>query len=153
VWVALDRVRDPGNLGTIIRTCDAFGASGVILVGECTDPFALEAVRATMGSIFHVPIVKMSMGDFLNWRDQFKGKLIGTHLEGSVDHRTLDYKGEPLCLLMGNEQQGLPAELSFTCDHLVRIAMSGQADSLNLAVATAIMVQSMRQHVLSLNLE
>src|SRR5690606_5282553 len=67
-YIALDRVRDPGNLGTIIRTADAAGASGVILVGESTDPFSMETVRATMGSVFAVPLVKTSVGDFLGWK-------------------------------------------------------------------------------------
>jgi len=68
VWVALDRVRDPGNLGTVIRTIDAVGAKGVILVGDTTDPFSLETVRATMGSIFSVPVAKATPDAFLAWR-------------------------------------------------------------------------------------
>jgi TrmH family RNA methyltransferase len=68
VWVALDRVRDPGNLGTVIRTADAVGAKGVILIGETTDPFSLETVRASMGSIFAVPVARASQDAFLAWR-------------------------------------------------------------------------------------
>lgn len=67
-YIALDRVRDPGNLGTIIRTADAAGASGVILVGDCTDPFSLETVRATMGSIFAIPVARASVEEFLAWK-------------------------------------------------------------------------------------
>src|SRR5690606_35211511 len=70
VWVALDRVRDPGNLGTVIRTVDAVGAKGVILVGDSTDPFSLETVRATMGSVFAVPVAKASAEALLSWRAQ-----------------------------------------------------------------------------------
>ena len=108
VWVALDRVRDPGNLGTVIRTVDAVGAKGVILVGETTDPFSLETVRATMGSIFAVPVARATAEAFLAWRKGFPGLVAGTHLKGAVDYRSVDYAGRPVLLLMGNEQQGLP---------------------------------------------
>lgn len=144
VWVALEGVRDPGNLGTIIRTADGAGASGVILIGDTTDPFALEAVRATMGSIFHVPVVKVRSEDFLAWRPGFPGSVVGTHLKGSVDYRTPDYR-EPSILLMGTEQSGLTDAMAAACDILVRIPMAGGADSLNLAVSTGIALYEMRR--------
>ncbi len=150
VWVALDRVRDPGNLGTVIRTVDAVGAKGVILVGETTDPYAIETVRATMGSIFAVPVARTSTQGFLAWRQGFKGMLAGTHLKGSVDYRSVDYAGRPVVLLMGNEQQGLPEELAASCDRLLRIPQAGRADSLNLAVATGVMLYEVRRSALSL---
>ena len=73
VWIVLDRVRDPGNLGTIIRTVDAVGADGIILVGESTDPYSMEAVRATMGSIFNVPVVKMTVAGVCRVETQMAG--------------------------------------------------------------------------------
>ena len=149
-WLALDRVRDPGNLGTIIRTADAAGAAGIVLVGETTDPFALETVRATMGSIFAVPLYRASAADFLTWTGRHKAPLIGTHLEGAVDYRTIDYRKGPQVLLMGNEQQGLPGELSAACTALARIPQQGRADSLNLAVATGLMLFEARRHLLTL---
>ncbi len=139
VWIALDHVRDPGNLGTIIRTADAGGASGVILVGETTDPFAVEAVRATMGSLFHVPIAKISRDAFKALAKRWPGMVVGTHLSGTDDYRAVSYKA-PTLLLMGNEQAGLPDDMAEVCSQLVRIPQAGQADSLNLAVATAIML-------------
>lgn len=148
-WVALDRVRDPGNLGTIIRTADAVGASGVILVGDCTDPFAVETVRATMGSLFHVPLVKTSREAFLDFAAKWPGPVVGTHLEGSVDYRKAEY-GEPVLLLMGNEQQGLDAPMTSACNTLIRIPQVGQADSLNLAVATGITLYEIRRPYLEL---
>ncbi|RST82421.1 RNA methyltransferase [Aquibium carbonis] len=150
VWVALDRVRDPGNLGTVIRTVDAVGAKGVILVGDTTDPFAVETVRATMGSIFAVPVARASEQAFLAWRKGFGGLVAGTHLKGSVDYRTVDYGKRPVVLLMGNEQQGLPETLAGACDRLVRIPQAGRADSLNLAVATGVMLYEVRRAALSL---
>ena len=150
VWVALDRVRDPGNLGTIIRTVDAVGAKGIILVGETTDPFSVETVRATMGSVFGVPVAKASTQEFLAWRKGFSGLVAGTHLQGSVDYRTVKYHGRPVLLLMGNEQQGLPDDLATTCDRLIRIPQAGRADSLNLAVATGVMLFEIRRDALAL---
>ena len=152
VWVALDRVRDPGNLGTIIRTIDAAGAKGVILVGDCTDPFSLETVRATMGSIFSVPVAKASAEAFLAWRRDFAGLVAGTHLKGAVDYRSVDFGGRPVLLLMGNEQQGLPDDLAASCDRLLRIPQAGRADSLNLAVATGVMLFEIRRDALRIDM-
>jgi TrmH family RNA methyltransferase len=149
-WVALDRVRDPGNLGTIIRTADAAGASGVILVGDTTDPFALETVRATMGSVFNLPVARVSLNDFLKWQKACGANIIATHLKGSIDYRTADYRSRPVVLLMGNEQAGLPEELADAATIRVRIPQQGRADSLNLAVATAVMLFEARRHLLTL---
>jgi TrmH family RNA methyltransferase len=138
-WVALHRVRDPGNLGTIIRTADAAGCGAVILVGDCVDPFSVEAVRATMGSIFAVPIVKADEATFAAWRRTWPGSVVGALLSAQLDHRQAAYP-RPTLLLMGNEQQGLPPEMAGLCDVNVKIPMRGRADSLNLAVATGIMI-------------
>lgn len=138
-WIALQTVRDPGNLGTIIRTADAAGCGGVILVGDCCDPYSVEAVRATMGSVFAVKIAKASAQDFLTWRASWPGSVVGTLLSASVDHRAAEYR-RPTLILMGNEQAGLSPELAATCDVNVKIPMRGRADSLNLAVATGIMI-------------
>jgi TrmH family RNA methyltransferase len=143
-WIALDRVRDPGNLGTIIRTADAVGASGVILVGDCTDPFSMETVRATMGSMFALPLVKTTPADFLKWKKSVDARLVATHLAGAVDYK-------PVILMMGNEQSGLPDELAQAADKLARIPQVGMADSLNLAVATGVMLFEVRRHLLALD--
>ncbi|NKL33844.1 RNA methyltransferase [Rhizobium leguminosarum bv. viciae] len=149
-WVALDRVRDPGNLGTIIRTVDAAGASGIILLGETTDPFSLETVRATMGSVFAVPVARATPEEFIAWRKSAGVSVVATHLAGAVDYRTIDYRKKPVVLLMGNEQSGLPEQLAKEADALARIPQQGRADSLNLAVATAVMLFEARRHLLSL---
>ncbi len=149
-WIALDRVRDPGNLGTIIRTADAAGASGVILVGETTDPFSLETVRATMGSIFAMPVARANIADFMAWQKGSGTKMVATHLAGAVDYRTINYADRPVVLLMGNEQSGLPDELAGQADALARIPQAGRADSLNLAVASAVMLFEARRHLLEL---
>ena len=108
------------------------------MIGETTDPFSLEAVRATMGSLFHTPLCHTSEAAFMAWRANWPGRIIGTHLAGEIDIRDLDTGDVPTLLLMGNEQQGLSENLSGACDLLVRIPMAGKADSLNLAVSTAI---------------
>ena len=138
-WVALQAVRDPGNLGTILRTADAAGCGGVILVGECCDPYSVEAVRATMGSIFAVPLARSSVAGFIAWRARWPGAVVATLLTADTDFRAADYR-DPTLILMGNEQAGLPDELAAICDVAVKIPMRGRADSLNLAVATGIMI-------------
>jgi TrmH family RNA methyltransferase len=149
VWVALEGIKDPGNLGTIIRTADAVGAEGVILVGDTVDPFGVEAVRATMGSIFHMKLARMNVAEFKEWRKGWPGIVVGTHLSGKSDYRTIDYD-RPVMLFMGNEQSGLPADLAASCDHLVKIPQAGRADSLNLAIATGVMLYEIRRDRLKL---
>lgn len=139
VWVALQAVRDPGNLGTIVRTADAAGCGGVILVGDCTDPYSVEAVRATMGSIFAVSIAKATVEQFIAWRLGWTGSVVGTLLSADTDYRAADYR-RPTLIVMGNEQQGLPPDVAAICDVNVKIPMRGRADSLNLSVATGIMI-------------
>ncbi|MEM8550980.1 MAG: RNA methyltransferase [Pseudomonadota bacterium] len=142
--VALEAPRDPGNVGTIVRTADAAGASGVILVGASADPFGVEAVRATMGSIFHVPIARTDEQRFVAFAKKFRGRIVGTHLSGTSDYRTLS-PDEPQMLVMGTEQAGLTDGLAAACDRLIRIPMAGAADSLNLAVATGIALYELRR--------
>ena len=139
VWVALQAVRDPGNLGTIIRTADAAGCGGVVLVGECCDPFSVEAVRATMGSIFAVPIYVATDAAFLAWRPSWPGTLVGTHLNATTDYRATKLS-RPTMVLLGNESHGLPPAFAETCDVNVKIPMRGRADSLNLSVAAGVMI-------------
>ena len=137
--VALHRVRDPGNLGTIVRTADSAGCGAVILVGECCDPYSVEAVRATMGSIFAVPLVKVGEAEFAAWRQGWRGSVVGTLLSATVSHSDATY-ARPAMVLMGNEQQGLTPDMAALCDVNVKIPMRGRADSLNLSVATGIMI-------------
>ena len=149
VVLALDRVKDPGNLGTIIRTADTVAAGGVILIGPSVDPFSIEAVRATMGSLFHVPLARMNEEQFTGFSGRWPGSVVGTHLRGDVDYRSADYQ-RPVLLVMGNEQSGLSDRIAEACNLLVRIPMAGQADSLNLAVATGVMLYEVERDHLSL---
>ena len=149
VWVALEAVRDPGNLGTIVRTADAVGARGVALIGSTCDPYSREAVRASMGSIFNVPLVRMSVERFLAWAAAWEGDVVGTHLSGREDFRAAPYRG-PTLLAMGSEGPGLSPGLAAACSRLVKIPMAGRLDSLNLAVATALLLYEIRKDRLHL---
>jgi TrmH family RNA methyltransferase len=149
VWVALEEVRDPGNLGTIIRTSDAVGAAGIVLIGASCDPYSHECVRATMGSVFAMPLARMQRDQFLKWANGWQGDIVGTHLSGSEDFRAATYRA-PTLLVMGSEGPGLSENLTAACTKLVKIPMAGQLDSLNLAVATALMLYQIRGPHLSL---
>jgi RNA methyltransferase, TrmH family len=150
VWVALETVRDPGNLGTIIRTVDAVGGDGVVLIGETVDPFSIEAVRATMGSIFHVQLTRASRSEFEALAKGWPGLVVGTHLSGAADYRAVAYR-PPVLLVMGNEQSGLTPDVARLCGTLVKIPMAGQADSLNLGVATGVMLFEIMRERLKLD--
>ena len=135
--IALYQIRDPGNLGTILRTADASGVSAVLLIEQCCDPYSVECVRASMGSIFAVPFVKLTYSEFETWRTQHKAEVSAASVNGTTFHDAIEY-GRRSVLLMGNEQSGIPKHIEDGCDNLVNIPMTGGADSLNLAQATAI---------------
>ncbi|MEA3000705.1 MAG: methyltransferase, TrmH family [Sphingomonadales bacterium] len=138
LWIVAQALRDPGNLGTILRTGDAVGAGGVILVDECVDPFSVEAVRATMGALFTQRLARAGWDEFLAWLRAGEGQLIGTSLKAKLDYQEPRY-AKPAFILIGNEAQGLPEPYEAECDLLVRMPMLGRADSLNAAVAAAVM--------------
>lgn len=142
-WIVLEEVRDPGNLGTIIRTAEAAGAAGVILVGNCCDPFAPETIRATMGSVFAVPLVKMEREDFADFAKSWPGDVIATHLSARDDFRSVSFRA-PELIVMGSEGPGLSDAALAVCTRRVKIPMSGQLDSLNLAIATALTLYQVR---------
>jgi RNA methyltransferase, TrmH family len=138
IWLVAERLRDPGNLGTILRTGDAVGAGGLILIGDCTDPFSVEAVRASMGALFTQAVVQAEWEPFVAWLRSGPGQLVGTSLDTDVDYQAPRYAA-PVFILTGNESQGLPETYARACDLLVKMPMRGKADSLNAAVATAVM--------------
>lgn len=138
IWIALEGVKDPGNLGTVIRTVDAVGAAGVILVGATCDPFSVEAVRATMGSIFATPVYRTGAAEFLATCADWPGLVVGAALQTDTDYRSIDYR-RPTLLVMGAEQSGLSKAARAACAALVKLPMRGRADSLNLAVSTGVM--------------
>ena len=138
LWIVAQALRDPGNIGTILRTGDAVGAGGLILVDDCADPFSVEAVRASMGAVFTQRVAAASWDEFVAWLRAGEGELIGTSLAATTDYQAPRY-ARPAFILVGNEAQGLPPAYEAECDRLVRMPMLGKADSLNAAVATAVM--------------
>lgn len=137
--VALEGVRDPGNLGTIVRTADSVGAGGVVLIGESCDPFSVEAVRASMGSLFAVKLARASFDELALYAKARGATLIGASLKG-VHLEAERAAAKRAVVLMGNEQSGLNDEMEKACDVLVKLPMKGRADSLNLAVATGVLL-------------
>ena len=149
LWLALEDMRDPGNLGTIIRTADAAGATGVILAGQSCDPWSQECVRATTGSIFAVPMVRMPAPSLIELCQSWRGETVGTHLQGAEDYRKT-YR-EPTLIIMGSEGRGLSDALTKACSTLVRIPMREGPDSLNVAVAAGLMLFEVRRNSTSLH--
>jgi TrmH family RNA methyltransferase len=138
LWFVAQSLRDPGNIGTILRTGDSVGAGGLILIDDSADPYSVEAVRASMGAIFTQQVAKAPWSEFLPWLRSGSGQLVGTSLKAMQDYLDADYQ-RPCFLLIGNEQQGLPPAYEDACDLLVKIPMAGRADSLNAAIAAAVM--------------
>ena len=143
LWLTAQALRDPGNIGTILRTGDAVGAGGLILIDDSADPYSVEAVRASMGAIFTQQVAKASWAEFVSWLRSGAGQLVGTSLNTDRDYLDADYT-DPCFLLIGNEQQGLPEAFEEECDVLVKIPMAGRADSLNAAIAAAVMAFQVR---------
>jgi TrmH family RNA methyltransferase len=143
LWIVAQALRDPGNIGTILRTGDAVGAGGLILIDDCADPFSVEAVRASMGAVFTQDIATARWPEFIQWLRSGEGQLVGTSLKATHDYLDADYR-RPCFLLIGNEQQGLPGDYEAECDLLVKIPMARRADSLNAAIAAAVMAFAIR---------
>ncbi len=136
----LEDLRDPGNLGTIIRTAEGAGVTGILLSKECVDLFNPKVIRSTMGAIFRMPFVYTT--DFLktlSFLKTEKVRIYAAHLESSVVYSTVDYRGNT-AFLIGNEANGLSRESTALADQTVRIPMGGQVESLNAAVAAAILM-------------
>jgi TrmH family RNA methyltransferase len=139
LWVALDAVQDPGNLGTILRTADAVGAQGLILLDHSTDPYDLTALRASTGAVFSQRLARASLAEFAHWKRVAGAPVVGTSGSAEVTYREARYPN-PLVLLMGSERQGLQPEHYALCDQVVAIPMVGRSDSLNLSIATGIVL-------------
>ena len=138
-WIVHDVVQAPGNLGTILRTSEAVGGAGLILLDGTTDPYDPATVRSTMGALFSQRFVRPTLPAFVRWKKASSWSLVGTSPSATQDYHAFTY-GRPTLLLMGGERKGLSGELQALCDVVVRIPMVGRSDSLNLAVATGVML-------------
>ena len=146
IWLVAQALRDPGNLGTMLRTGDAVGAGGLILIDDCADPFSVEAVRASMGAIFTQKIAIARWEEFQDWLRGGDGQLVAASLRDPTDYRHAPYAA-PCFLMVGNESQGLPADYEQACDLRVTMPMLGRADSLNAAVAGAVLAYEALAHL------
>lgn len=142
--VALVSPQDPGNIGTILRTIDAAGASGLLLLDGGADPAHPNAVRAGMGAQFWLPVVSASFAEFAAWAREHAYHVYGTSAHGAVDYRATGGYERPCILLLGTEQKGLLPEQLALCEKVVRMPMAGRVSSLNLAVAAGVMLYQMR---------
>jgi TrmH family RNA methyltransferase len=138
IWLVAQALRDPGNLGTMLRTGDAVGAGGLILIDDCADPFSVEAVRASMGALFTLTIAQAKWDEFLPWLRAGAGQLVAASLRDARPYRGAPYQA-PCFILVGNESRGLPQAYEDACDLRVTMPMRGRADSLNAAVAGAVL--------------
>lgn len=138
-WVALVAVGNPGNLGAILRSSDAVGCDGIILLGETIDPYHPAAVRASMGAVFSQRIVRAEPEELAWWTDRHGLPVVGTAGDAPREYRDVAYP-TPLVLLSGSERLGLSPRQQALCDVLVRIPMVGTSDSLNVAVATSVVL-------------
>jgi TrmH family RNA methyltransferase len=143
IALALEDIRDPGNLGTILRTADAVSVRHIALIGESCDPFSPEAVRASMGSLFGVKLTRMTAKQFASVLAEWPGEIVATAAQATVDYRRA--YARPALLLMGSEGSGLSEALAARANVSVRIPMSGGAESLNVATATALMLYEIRR--------
>jgi len=139
LWIALDSIQDPGNVGTIMRTMDAAGGKGVILLDHSTDPYDPTAMRASMGTLFTQKLVRTSFDDFARWVYKNQYAVIGTSDAASQDYHDTNYPN-PVILMMGSEQKGLQEHHLKLCREVVSIPMQGIADSLNVSVAAAVVL-------------
>jgi RNA methyltransferase, TrmH family len=133
-WLALETVRSPGNLGTLIRTSEAVGGAGLILLGNQIDPYAPDVMRASMSGILAQHFVRTTFDRLANWLQRHQCQVIGASPEGTIDLHQFTYPRSTV-LFLGEERQGLTSQQRDLCHHLVRIPMVGEADSLNLGVA------------------
>jgi tRNA G18 (ribose-2'-O)-methylase SpoU len=143
--VVFDRPTSPGNIGTLVRSADAFGASGVVISGHAADAYDPKAVRASTGSLFSVPVVRVpAAGPVLEWIDQGRRQgvpvsLVGTDERATIDIGTADLTG-PTVLVVGNETAGLSVAWRDACDRMLRIPITGSASSLNAATAASVVL-------------
>lgn len=146
LFLALDQIRDPGNLGTILRTADAAGVNGVYLSKGCVEPFNDKVIRSTMGSIFDVPLIlSENLADVLSQKKKEGFEIMAAVLEASVIYTSAPFAG-PVVLVIGSEADGISEDVLSIATSRVKIPIRGGAESLNAAVAASILIyEALRQ--------
>ncbi len=145
--VAIVSPQDPGNVGAILRTINAVGADGLILLDGGVDPYHPTAVRASMGALFWHPVVNASFEEWARWTRRHGYHVHGTSAHGDVDYRAVGGYERPLILLLGSEREGLSPEQAAVCEQVIRLPMHGRVSSLNLAVAAGVLLYAVRDNL------
>jgi TrmH family RNA methyltransferase len=145
IWIAVEQINSPGNFGSLLRTCEALGVAGVILLGDTMDPHEPAAVRATMGALFHLKFVRARHSEFAKWKRTSGFAAFGSSPHAQADFRVVNYC-KPAVILLGSEQHGMTKEQEALCDEIVRIPMIGRSDSLNVGVAASILLYEAFSH-------
>jgi TrmH family RNA methyltransferase len=146
LFLAVEAIDSPGNLGTIVRTAEATGVNGIIFLGDGADPHEPAAIRASMGSLFSQKLARCSVYEFTRWAKTSGVALVGSSPAGLLDYRRFRCRW-PAVLLIGGERRGLSGQLSESCDFMVRIPMCGRGDSINAAVAAGVLLYELfEQH-------
>ncbi len=139
LWLAVESIDSPGNLGTIIRTAEATGVAGILCLGSGADPYEPAAIRASMGSLFSQKLVRCSINEFAQWARSAGVAIVGSSPKGLLDYRSFHCRW-PAVLLIGSEKHGLSDQLVEACDFTIRLPMLGRGDSINAAVAAGVLL-------------
>lgn len=142
LWVAVESIESPGNLGTIIRTSEAAGSSGIFVLSPDCDPYDPATVRATMGSLFAEKVIRCPPHGFIAWAKLNKVAIVASSPDGLMDYKGIRYRF-PAVLVIGSEKRGLSGQVLEAADYVVRIPMKGYCDSINAAVATGVLLFEM----------
>lgn len=145
--VAMAQPQDPGNVGTVLRTLDAVGAHGLVLLDGGVDPFHPTAVRASMGTLFWHPLVATTTADFAAWVEAGGYHVYGTSATGESDYRAVTAYHPPALLLLGDERRGLDDRQRALCTRMIRLPLRGRATSLNVAVAAGVLLYRMAEQL------
>lgn len=145
--VALVAPQDPGNLGTILRTVDAAGASGVIILDKGVEIYHPKAVRASMGALFWRPVIRAAFDEFSQWAKANDYTLYGSSAKRGRSLEAAESFRRPAILLLGSEREGLSREQAEVCNEIIQLPMQGQVTSLNLSVAAGILLYAMRETI------
>ena len=143
-FLGLIRPQDPGNVGSILRSVDAFGVEGILLLDGGVDAYHPAAIRAGMGAHFWKKIIRSTFSEMVDWAEQHDVQILGSSAKGGIDISQVESK-KPYVLLMGSEREGLSKSEMDQCGHIISLPMKGRSSSLNLSVAAGIMLFELEQ--------
>ena len=146
LFLVLENIEKPGNLGAILRSADGAGASGVILLSDCCDPYNPAVIRSSLGTVFSTPLYQCSVSEFKKLITRFNLKIFGAHLSEKSRHYVEHTYTQPTAFILGSESHGMSTKVAELCDDLIKIPMLGLSDSLNVSVSGAVLLyEALRQ--------